>query len=297
MSMKIIMLIGAFFAAVSTFVSFSQTMMVQTSNGNKSYNVSDISSITFGKMSPSGNIEMALIAAGLFNMGSTNGSLDEKPVHTVSIQRQYFMSKYLITQKQYKELIGSNPSVFSGNDNNPVEAVNWFEAVQFCNLLSKKEGLQQCYTSQSGGAIWDCDFTKNGYRLPTEAEWEYACRAGTSTDYYSGSTWKDLDRAGWFARNAMQSTQPVGQKVPNNFGLYDMHGDVWEWCWDWYDSYSAAASADPTGPSSGSERVLRGGSWDDDAPGCRSASRDWSDPNNRFSISNTSVGFRIVRTK
>jgi formylglycine-generating enzyme required for sulfatase activity len=232
---------------------------------------------------------MVEIPAGTFQMGQIG---IETPVHTVNITKAFYMSKYEITQKQYKDVINSNPSYFFDKDNNPVEDVSWNDAVQFCNELSKKEGLEQCYTFENG-TTWRCDFDKKGYRLPTEAEWEYACRAGTLTDYYTGTTESQLASAAWYSGNSNSTTHPVGQKVANNFGLYDMSGNVWEWCWDWYSSYIAGTFDDPVGPNSGSYRVERGGSWYDYATNCRSASRYSDFPVPRSST----IGFRVVRTK
>jgi formylglycine-generating enzyme len=179
------------------------------------------------------------------------------------------MARTEVTQEQYEAVMGSNPSNFKGPDL-PVERVTWYEAVEYCNELSRQEGLDPCYSGS--GASMLCDFTANGYRLPTEAEWEYACRAGTETDFHtgnmthSGSSPLDpaLDRAGWYFGNSGSTTHPVGEKEPNAFGLYDMHGNVWEWCWDWYasDYYASSPAEDPRGPASGSDRVVRGGSWD-----------------------------------
>lgn len=277
--------IALFLSIISVY---SQTMQVQTEGGNKTYNVEDVQSITFVK-TLSTSIEMVEIPVGTFQMGQQNIAT---PVHTVNITKPFYMGKYEVTQKQYTDVMGSNPSYFTGNDNRPVEQVNWYEAVQFCNELSKKEGFEQCYTLDAG-KIWRCDFDKKGYRLPTEAEWEYACRAGTLTDYYTGTTESQLASAGWYSGNSNNITQPVGRKVPNDFGLYDMHGNVWEWCWDWYSSYINGTFDDPVGPNSGSQRVLRGGSWDYNASYCRSAFRVNVDP----SIHNDYRGFRLVRTK
>ncbi|MBR9976778.1 MAG: formylglycine-generating enzyme family protein [Bacteroidetes bacterium] len=243
---------------------------------------------------------MALIPAGGFRMGdiTSKGYFDEKPVHDVSITRPFLMARTEVTQEQYEAVIGGNPSQFKDADL-PVERVTWYEAVEFCNELSRQEGLDPCY-SGSGSSIV-CDFTANGYRLPTEAEWEYACRAGTETDFYTGNmtspTGVDpaLDRAGWYYENSGSSTHPVGEKEHNAFGLYDMHGNVMEWCWDWYgnDYYASSPAEDPRGPTTGNYRVVRGGSWYDDARSCRSAYRIHRNPGHRvYGL----LGFRVVRT-
>ena len=178
------------------------------------------------------------------------------------------MSIYEITQWQYESIIGLNPSKEEGvGPEYPVYYVSWCGAVKFCNRLSEQMGYEKCYT-ESGD--WECDFSKNGYRLPTEAEWEYACRAGTDTYFYTGNvlsysdgkTSTDLDKAELYGSNR-SNLHRVGRKEPNAFGLYDMHGNVCEWCNDWYGEsyYSSSPSNNPTGPNSGSERVDRGGSW------------------------------------
>lgn len=174
--------------------------------------------------------------------------------------------------------------------------------MKFCNKLSDAEGLESCYNEST----WACDFSKSGFRLPTEAEWEYACRAGTETKFYTGnnlssdgSTSTDLDRAGWYnisylSNGSFPGEHPVSQKTPNAWGLYDMHGNVMEWCNDWHDEnyYESSPYADPTGPTSGFGRVLRGGSWGNYASECRSAFRGGSTPDGS---SNSFIGFRVVR--
>jgi formylglycine-generating enzyme len=183
----------------------------------------------------------------------------------------------------------------------PSRRVTWYEAVEYCNELSRQEGLDPCY-SGSGASIL-CDFTANGYRLPTEAEWEYACRAGTETDFHTGNMTHSgsspidpaLDRAGWYGGNSGSTTHPVGEKEPNAFGLYDMHGNVYEWCWDWYagNYYASSPAEDPRGPASGSDRVVRGGSWHYNALATAVPRyRGYLYPDNR----NYSLGFRLVRT-
>ena len=243
--------------------------------------------------------DMILIPADTFQMGNTgaySGDSDEKPVHTVTISKAFYMSKYEVTQKQYQAVMGNNPSHFKG-ENFPVERVTWYNAVAFCNALSQQEGKTPCYTIN--GTNVSCNWDANGYRLPTEAEWEYAAKAGTSTDFYNGSLTNtnctpidaNLDNIAWYCGNANNTTHPVGQKQANAFGLYDMSGNVWEWCWDWYSSYSSTAVTDPTGASTGSDRVYRGGSWNRNALNCRSAYRSFNTPSNDFNR----MGFRLVR--
>ena len=232
-----------------------------------------------------------LVEAGTFRMGSTSGDNDEKPVHRVRISRDYYMGRYEVTQKQWCDVMGGNPSYMKG-DNHPVEEVSWYDAVEYCNRLSVLEDLTPCY-SGSGDNI-RCDFSANGYRLPTEAEWEYAARGGNRSRGYvfAGSDEKDV--VGWCGVNSRGATHVVGQKKPNELELYDMSGNVWEWCWDRYGSkyYSSSSSANPRGPSTGSRRVDRGGCWCSGTGCLRVANRRGGDPSYGYSV----IGFRLVRT-
>jgi len=195
----------------------------------------------------------------------------EKPAHDVMLTKPFYMGKYDITQEQYQQLIGTNPSQFKGKDN-PVENVSWDDAQVFCKRLSEQ--------------------TKQAVRLPTEAEWEFGCRAGTTTSFYSGDTDKDLARVAWYNANSKNMTHPVGQKEPNAFGLYDMHGNVWQWCQDFYgeDYYRMSEAENPLGPIHGAFRLLRGGDGQDDPMFCRSASRSGVTPDGRDDF----IGFRVA---
>ncbi|MEW5814402.1 MAG: SUMF1/EgtB/PvdO family nonheme iron enzyme [Spirochaetota bacterium] len=164
-----------------------------------------------------------LVEAGTFSLGSNAGASDEKPVHTVTISRPFYMSKYEVTQAQWRAVMGSNPSYFKGDDL-PVESVNWYEAVEYCNRLSRQEGLTACY-SGSGASI-RCDFSADGYRLPTEAEWEYAARGGQESRGYAYSGSNSAGGVGWYWNNSGGKTHPVGQKLPNELGLYDLSGNA-----------------------------------------------------------------------
>jgi formylglycine-generating enzyme required for sulfatase activity len=243
------------------------------------------------------------VEGGTFQMGSNSGFDDEKPVHTVTITG-FYMGKYEVTQKEWTAIMGSNPSEFKG-DNLPVENVSWYDAIEYCNRLSEKEKLTPAYTidkSQKDGnnksGVDDIKWTvgwnrnANGYRLPTEAEWEYAAKGGNGSpgNYtYAGSN--NVGEVAWYDENSAGSTQEVGAKNPNELGLYDMSGNVWEWCWDWYGTYDTANQTDPIGASSGSDRVGRGGGWIDSARFVRSASRYDGNPSSRGVL----LGFRIVR--
>jgi formylglycine-generating enzyme required for sulfatase activity len=226
------------------------------------------------------------VEGGTFQMGGGND--DEKPVHTVTITG-FYMAKYPVTQKEWIAVMGNNPSYFKG-DNLPVECVSWYDAVEYCNRLSEKEKLTPAYTINGTNVTWDRN--ANGYRLPTEAEWEYAAKGGNGSpgNYaYSGSN--NIDEVAWYQENSARSTQEVGAKKPNGLGLYDMSGNVYEWCWDWYGNYPNEAQTDPIGASSGSFRVDRGGSWGDWVQYVRSALRYYSTP----SFRSYSLGFRVLR--
>jgi formylglycine-generating enzyme required for sulfatase activity len=209
---------------------------------------------------------------------------NEKPQHPVTVSG-FRMAVTPVTAELYHEIMpGEAPA--EGREQTPAVNVSWFDAVAFCNRLSKREGYRRCYYRLFGR--WFCYWRADGYRLPTEAEWEYACRAGTKTRYSFGDDPDGLDRYAWFRG---QSTQEVAQKLPNPWGLYDMLGNVWEWCWDWYGDYTSEEEADPTGPKSGSYRVLRGGSFGLPPERLRSAYRVVVRPEDGDEF----VGFRCVR--
>jgi len=236
-------------------------------------------------------VEMVAIPGGWFEMGSGRGGSDEKPLHKVWIS-PFLMDVYEVTQDQFKKYQLPDPSHFK-NPDNPLEQINWTDATLYCNDRSLAEGLELCYDEET----WDCNFAANGYRLPTEAEWEYACRAGTSTEYSFGNNKAKLRIYGWYVDNSTGKTHPSGQKQPNPWGLYDMHGNVAEWCNDYYaeNYYSQSPEKNPKGPEDGKERVLRGGSWKSGAETCRSAYRT-SDPSiNDTCLASDAIGFRCVR--
>jgi formylglycine-generating enzyme required for sulfatase activity len=213
-----------------------------------------------------------LIPAGEFLMGSADGDDDELPVHTVRISQPFYLGQYAVTQGQWQAVMESNPSRFTGDPNRPVETVSWEDVQDFIRRLHAREG----------GAT---------YRLPTEAEWEYAARAGSTTAYSFGDDPRQLSEYAWYHENAGGQTHPVGQLKPNAWGLYDMHGNVWEWVQDWYGSYTAGAAVDPAGPSSGSRRVIRGGGWGRGAGHGRSAYRGDVTPGYR----GAHLGCRLLR--
>ena len=257
-------------------------------------------------------IEMVQVPAGTLSWDSATITLSA-----------FKMGKYEVTQEQYQAVMGTNPSYFNegptiiGYDDfsrepaegeeqgkRPVEGVSWYEAVEFCNKLSELEGLTPFYNidkinkdpnnkDEDGGKKWlvTTNETANGFRLPTEAQWEYACRAGTTTDWYFGSTESQLVNYTWYGTNSNYITHEVGKKLPNAFGLYDMHGNIFEWCWDWFGNYPTSNQTDYTGAASGRDRVVRGGSWFLSVEYSRSASRYGDLPSDGYS----DIGFRVVR--
>ncbi len=249
------------------------------------------------------------VQGGTFTMGRTTGTggSDELPTHSVTLN-SFYMGKYEVTQSEWQAVMGSNPASGSGvGANYPVYSVSWYATLKYCNLRSLAEGLTPVYTISgstdpanwgavptSSNATWNaaiCNWNANGYRLPTEAEWEYAARGANNTpDYlYSGSD--DINTVAWYGENnTSMGSKQVGTKAPNALGLHDMSGNVEEWCWDWYGSYSSGAQNNPTGPSSGSHPVLRGGIWYGWAVYCRVADRNYGTPGSTFFM-----GFRLCR--
>jgi len=260
------------------------------------------------------DLKMVQINGGFFMMGSpdnesNHGLEDVEKQHGVTVS-PFFISKYQITQEQYETVMGYNPSYFNGK-NHPVERVTWYDAIEFCNKLSEKEGLEQVYTMTvvarndnnniTDATIDAVNLNANGYRLPTETEWEYACRAGAETAFNWGTNRINSTQANFKADadlyNGSSSgefrakTTAIGSFAPNAWGLYDMHGNVWEWCWDYYESYSGNGGTDYGEQSDSVFRVMRGGSWGVPGYFLRSAARGYGDPGYRH----YSIGFRIVR--
>ena len=234
--------------------------------------------------------EMVFVEGGSFLMGFKHGFNQEKPVHPVTVS-PFWIGKYEVTQAEWKKVMDTNPSYFNG-DKLPVEQVSWYEAVEYCNKRSRLEGFSPCYRGYRDTV--SCDWNANGYRLPTEAEWEFAARGGKlSRNYlYAGSN--EFDDVGWAHSNSADKTYEVGVKRPNELGIHDMSGNVWEWCQDWYGGsyYNQSSRDNPGGPSSGSNRVNRGGSWSYNAASWSAAAayRGGSFPDNR----GDDLGFRLA---
>jgi formylglycine-generating enzyme required for sulfatase activity len=237
-------------------------------------------------LSQAGPTNMVFIPPNTFTLGSRTNEFgrmtDEGPQTTVTLSHGFWMSKFLVTQREYLAVIGSNPSGFPGDLNRPVESVTWLDATNYCAKLT----LQDLAAGRIPAGTH--------YRLPTEAEWECAARAGTSTQYYYGDDPLSLTNFAWYGAIGGATTKPVGLKQPNAWGLYDMEGNVWEWCQDWYGPYSGGAITDPQGPVSSAlgVKVIRGGAWESFQTDCRSARRS-TEAVSPF-ISDFIIGFRVV---
>jgi formylglycine-generating enzyme required for sulfatase activity len=242
-------------------------------------------------------IPMVDIPSGTYLMGSKDG-IDEEPIHSVKI-KAFRMSATEISEELYYGWRGAGyhqVTVFKSSryrdprmapQTIPMVNISWYDAVKFCNKQSKKEGLQPCYNDST----WECDFSGSGYRLPTEAEWEYACRAKSTTMFSLGNDERVLGKTAWYSLNSDKRIHSVGQKKPNAWGLYDMHGNVWEWCNDWYGPYSGDETTDPSGVPNGPGRVLRSGACNHPAFDCRASARTFGNPK----YGGMFIGFRIVK--
>ncbi|MFA5498475.1 MAG: SUMF1/EgtB/PvdO family nonheme iron enzyme [Candidatus Cloacimonadia bacterium] len=243
---------------------------------------------------------MIYVQGGLFEMGSADGYVEERPVHNVELS-SFLIGKYEVTQSEWIEIMGENPSFFEGAER-PVEQISWYDAIEYCNKRSVNEGLEPTYSIKgvTNPELWsegvvECNWNSNGYRLPTEAEWEYAAKGGAkqmNEFRYSGDD--TIEKVAWYYDNSNSQTQRVGTKQGNSLGVYDMSGNVWEWCWDHYaKGYHDSKKVNPKGPPEGTSVVVRGGSWNNSPIHCRPSSRTETKP----SFTYRSYGFRVARSK
>jgi formylglycine-generating enzyme required for sulfatase activity len=296
-------------------VNIAATATLKAKASKSGWTDSQITSATYTISAPPPPVQMIYVPGGTFTMGRTTGSgfSHELPTHTVTLN-SFYIGKFEVTQAEYSQYMQPGSSWTSGyglGDNYPAYYVSWYAILKYCNLRSIAEGLTPCYTINGStnpanwGAVptdnndaWDaaiCDWNANGYRLPTEAEWEYAARGATNNpDYlYSGSD--DINAVAWYdGNNSTYGSKPVGTKSPNGIGTNEMSGNVYEWCWDWYSSsyYSNSPQNNPTGPASGSYRVRRGGCWYSGATLCRVALRFYYRPDYSYDV----IGFRLCRS-
>ncbi|MCX6269867.1 MAG: SUMF1/EgtB/PvdO family nonheme iron enzyme [Bacteroidetes bacterium] len=247
-------------------------------------------------------LAMVLVEGGSFTMGDTlSKSRYSRCEHEIIIS-PFYMGKYEITFEEYDAYCLATKKKLLNDGNHgrgkmPIFNVNWEDAIAYCNWLSKKEGLKPCYTidKKEGKGKWkvSCDFSKDGYRLPTEAEWEYAARGGNKSKGFTYAGSRDSSLVAWYSLNSGGKSHPVGQKQPNELGIYDMSGNLWEWCWDFYegDYYRTSPSDNPKGPETGVVHTLRGGSWYNTAIYLTTILRNLAKPD----ASNSTYGFRVVK--
>ena len=243
------------------------------------------------------NISFVFVAGGTFSNGTSNVTLSS-----------FYFDKYEVTQASYQAVMGTNPSYFAGNPNRPVEQVSWFKAIEYCNRRSMQVGLTPCYSYSTYGTNPDnwpsgwntndgnhinvnCNWTANGYRLPTEMEWMFAAKGGNLSQGYTYSGSNTIDNVARYSSNSDYRTWDVGSLAPNEIGTYDMSGNVWEWCWDIWGTYTSGNQTNPTGPASGSFRVCRGGSWNINASYCTVSNRNVS----VATVTSHLIGFRVLR--
>ncbi|HQB41686.1 MAG TPA: formylglycine-generating enzyme family protein [Candidatus Cloacimonadota bacterium] len=257
---------------------------------------------------------MVYVKGGTFQMGSSESKYSQ-PIHSVTVA-SFYIGKHHITQKEWqavmegnKNEISTEPNAYGDNPQAPIIRVSWYDAIVFCNRKSIQEGLKPCYEKSGEGnpdnwgvpksgnndVNWDaikCNWSANGYRLPTEAEWEYAAKGGNKTKGFRFAGSNNINDVGWYEGNSGDELHDSGAKAANELGVYDMTGNAWEWCWDWYDTYASNAETNPYGANDGTDRVGRGGSSGDDEEECHVAYRLYGNPGRSYS----DLGFRVART-
>ncbi len=280
---------------LTSFLFAQAQMNVHTTTGTSNFNLNEITDITFTQGTTPD--QMILVPGGTFNNYTSDVTVSS-----------FYMDKYELTQTAYQVVMGTNPSYYPNVTNGPVEQVSWFNAIEYCNRRSINEGLTPCYSYSTYGtnpATWpagwntdylnhtnvSCNWTANGYRLPTEAEWEFAARGGNQTHNYTYSGSNTIGDVAWYWDNSGSTTHTVGTKTANELGLFDMSGNVWEWNWDIYGSYPSSAQTNPHGAVSGPTRILRGGCWNNDVDGCPVFGRG----GNSATSSYNNFGFRVCR--
>ena len=243
--------------------------------------------------------EMVRIPSGEFTMGGKVGVTIERPLHTVEITRDFYMGKTEVNQQLFMEVMGYDPVEYWGeacvgitlpaHPTHPAYCISWYEAIRFANALSKRDGLEQCYVFRGGALFWPRGFDCTGYRLPSEAEWEYVAKTGSDHVFSGGG---EIDSFCWFWGNSNRTIHSVGKKLATDWGVHDMSGNVWEWVWDYYGDYPRVRQIDPFGAEYSEFRVRRGGSWFSGADEVRTGTRMRRNPRSHFSL----IGFRLART-
>ena len=243
--------------------------------------------------------DMVRVPSGEFTMGGKVGVTIERPLHTVEITRDFYIGKTEVNQQLFMEVMGYDPVEYWGDacvgitlpshPTHPAYCISWYESVRFANALSKRDGLEQCYVFRGGSLFWPRGFDCTGYRLPSEAEWEYAAKTGADHVFSGGG---DIGDYGWFWGNSNRTLHSVGKKSGTDWGVHDMSGNVWEWVWDYYGDYPRTKQIDPFGPEYSEFRVRRGGSWFSGIDEVRTGTRMRRNPRSHFSL----IGFRLVRT-
>ncbi|MCR4714664.1 MAG: SUMF1/EgtB/PvdO family nonheme iron enzyme [Treponemataceae bacterium] len=269
--------------SLSRFITFLFVLAI----GTFASITAQTSGTAVSQSSTSINDGFIFVEGGSFTMGNNSGNTNEKPAHKVTVN-SFYICDHEVTEAEYEAVMWMNPSDYVGDDY-PVDSVKWFDALEYCNRLSRNQGLTPCYQNNHG--VFTCDWNANGYRLPTEAEWEYAARGGAKSKGYTYSGSKNISIVAWYGDNSGYESHEVKTKKPNELGIYDMNGNVLEWCWDWYGSFGSAAETNPKGKTTSHDKVIRGGSYYDIPSDSTVSARYYADP----SGGNPNLGFRVVR--